>query len=58
MPYDREPDATDGNPKTEYEDTRPHMRTGFFPTQPDRTALPSEDDRSAQDSAPTRDDQA
>ncbi|MFB5675767.1 hypothetical protein ACE3NQ_24810 [Paenibacillus terreus] len=52
MPYDRRPDITDGNPQTEYEDTRPHMRTGFFPTQPDRTALPSEDDRSTQNPAP------
>lgn len=43
MPYEREPIETDGDPNTVYEDTTPHLRTGFMPEQADLTALPSDE---------------
>lgn len=44
MPYvERQPDETDGDPTTIYEDTSPHTKTGFMPTQSDITTQPSDE---------------
>ncbi|MCK8489354.1 hypothetical protein M0651_19455 [Paenibacillus sp. MBLB2552] len=36
--HDQEPIETDGDPRTIYEDTTLHTRSGFMPEQPDVTA--------------------
>ncbi|MGG6310731.1 hypothetical protein [Paenibacillus macerans] len=42
---DRTPIETDGDPRTIYEDTTPHTRSGFMPEQPDVTAfVPGEEE--------------
>ncbi|MDU4696982.1 MULTISPECIES: hypothetical protein [Paenibacillus] len=47
--HDQAPIETDGDPRTIYEDTTPHTRSGFMPEQPDVTAYESEDGESEQD---------
>ncbi|WP_410768884.1 hypothetical protein [Fontibacillus sp. BL9] len=43
MPYEHEPDLTDGDPNTIYEDTRPHTPTGFLPEQSNILNIPSDE---------------
>ncbi|RCX23799.1 hypothetical protein DFP94_1011401 [Fontibacillus phaseoli] len=43
MPYEHEPELTDGDPNTIYEDTRPHTPTGFLPEQSDIMDIPSDE---------------
>ncbi|CAM4180568.1 MAG: hypothetical protein E7L01_20520 [Paenibacillus macerans] len=55
MPNERISIEKDGDPQTVYEDTSPHLRTGFMPEQLDVTALPSEEEslkRIGNDQAP------
>ncbi|CAM4466948.1 hypothetical protein U9M73_05985 [Paenibacillus phoenicis] len=40
---------TDGDPRTIYEDTSPHLRTGFMPEQTDVTSFESEERNPEQD---------
>ncbi|MCH1639987.1 hypothetical protein MJ257_07715 [Paenibacillus timonensis] len=47
--HDQEPIETDGDPRTIYEDTTPHTRSGFMPEQPDITAYASDNGESEED---------
>lgn len=40
---------TDGDPRTIYEDTSPHIRTGFLPGQSDVTSAEPENSNPEQD---------
>ncbi|MUG86305.1 hypothetical protein GNP92_08030 [Paenibacillus timonensis] len=46
---DQERIETDGDPRTIYEDTTPHTRSGFMPEQPDVTAYDPDNEEAEQD---------
>ncbi|WP_178019094.1 hypothetical protein [uncultured Paenibacillus sp.] len=47
--HDHAPIETDGDPRTIYEDTTPHTRSGFMPEQPDVTAFDPDNGDAEQD---------